>query len=148
MQTPDSLPRPRVGSRICRPSVLSEHVRAFARCSRSCRKRSGMALEYRLWSAYQLSNLNYRWIRGSYQSFVLQRPGRARGLRPSSPLRTVRESFPSYGSSISKAAPVGRPECYTSRATIARYARADSAPSRRASLSCRLRQKYSAYSGT
>jgi hypothetical protein len=31
------------------------------------------------------------------------RPGRARASRPLSPLRTVRESFPSYGSSIYKA---------------------------------------------
>ena len=33
-------------------------------------------------------------------------PGRARGLRPSSPLRTVRDSFPSYGSSLPKGLPL------------------------------------------
>jgi hypothetical protein len=51
-------------------------------------------------------------------SFVI--PGRARGLRPSSPLRTVRDSFPSYGSSISKAVPVEQPGCYTSCVSIFR----------------------------
>jgi hypothetical protein len=36
------------------------------------------------------------------KSALMILPGRARGLRPSSPLRTVRDSFPSYGSSASQ----------------------------------------------
>ena len=36
-------------------------------------------------------------------------PGRAGALRPLSPLRTVRDSFPSHGSSTSESPPVGVP---------------------------------------
>jgi hypothetical protein len=41
------------------------------------------------------------------------RPGRSGAFRPLSPLRTVRDSFPSHGSSIFKAALMGRPGCVT-----------------------------------
>ena len=69
-------------------------------------------------------------------------PSRSGALRPLSPLRTVRDSFPSHGSSISKATLMGRPGCDTSYApAMARSSRAEKAASSLLSLSCLRRQK-------
>ena len=77
----------------------------------------------------------------------LTEPGRAGALRLLSPLRTVRDSFPSYGSSILKATLRGRPDCDTSYANIARNSRADNAGSNLLSLLFLRCQKYLANSG-
>jgi hypothetical protein len=69
-------------------------------------------------------------------------PGRRGVLRPPVPLRTVRDSFPSYGSSLPKGHPCGTPRLlHLVQMAKAQNARADNAGSRRASRSFRRRAK-------
>jgi len=81
------------------------------------------------------------------QSLVFPVPGGAGTLQSHSPLRTVRDSFPSHGSSILKAILRGRPDCFTSYANIARNSRADNAGNNLLSLLFLRCQKYLENSG-
>lgn len=75
-------------------------------------------------------------------------PGRRGISRSPVPLRTVRDSFPSYGSSLPKGHPYGTPRLYhLVQMAKTRNSRAESAGRRRVCRFFRRRKKYIPYSG-